>query len=185
MELRQRGRDLAEHILKLGPQDVVLTFSFRSRSVSLEVVLDYAAEIVARSILVSDPIGHLVRPQPDMLLAARRNLHNQDEFQDLVAPEAQTLLLTQRWSSRVLICNSKLHPDGPPIDTLWDLTCPEWKARLVMPDPLAGSVQANVIQTILQHPDEMAAVYDDEIVAADYVIEQFAELIVLVRTGAV
>ena len=51
-----------------------------------------------------------------------------DSVHDLVAPEAQTLLLTQRWSSRVLIYNSKLHPDGPPIDTLWDLTCPEMKS---------------------------------------------------------
>ena len=39
---------------------------------------------------------------------------------------------------------------------LWDLTREEWKGRLLMPNPLESSVQANVIQTILQHPGEMA-----------------------------
>ena len=71
-------------------------------------------------------------------------------------------VLVQRWSSRVIIYNKAKYPDGAPIDNLWDLTKPEWKARLQMPSPTEDSVQSNVIQTILQHPAEMAAAYEKE-----------------------
>ena len=71
-------------------------------------------------------------------------------------------LLVQRWSSRIIFFNAAKHPNGAPIDNLWDLTRKEWKGRVLMPNPLESSVQANVIQTILQHPDEMAAAYKAE-----------------------
>ncbi len=68
--------------------------------------------------------------------------------------------LVQRWSSRVLFYNGTKHPGGAPIDSLWDLTREEWKGKFLMPNPLESSVQANVIQTILAHPKEMAAEYE-------------------------
>ena len=71
-------------------------------------------------------------------------------------------LLVQRWSSRILFYNADKYPGGAPLDNLWDLTREEFKGRLLMPNPLESSVQANVIQTILQHPDEMAAAYKAE-----------------------
>ncbi|MFQ5799886.1 MAG: ABC transporter substrate-binding protein, partial [Bacteroidota bacterium] len=69
--------------------------------------------------------------------------------------------LTQRWSSRVVFYN-KARNTSAPIDNLWDLTRKEWKGKLLMPNPLEGSTQANVIQTILQHPDQMAEAYEKE-----------------------
>lgn len=69
--------------------------------------------------------------------------------------------LVQRWSSRALIYNAALNPDAPPIDSLWDLTREEWRGKILHPDPLGG-VQAGVYQTILQHPNEMAAAYERE-----------------------
>lgn len=69
--------------------------------------------------------------------------------------------LVQRWSSRVLIYNTALNPDGPPIDNLWDFTRKEWKERILTPDFMSG-VMGAVYQTILQHPDEMAAAYQKE-----------------------
>ncbi len=67
--------------------------------------------------------------------------------------------LVQRWSSRVVFYNGTKFPGGAPIDSLWDLTRKEWKGKFLMPNPLESSVQANVIQTILAHPKEMAAEY--------------------------
>jgi iron(III) transport system substrate-binding protein len=85
---------------------------------------------------------------------------------DSVAPfldkDEMEPFLTQRWSSRVIFYNSAKNPTGPPIDSLWDLTRKEWKGKLLIPNPLEGSVAANVIQTILQHPDEMAASHKKE-----------------------
>lgn len=70
--------------------------------------------------------------------------------------------LVQRWSSRVLFYNEAKYPNGAPVDNLWDLTRKEWKGKILMPNPLEGSVMANTLQTILNHPKEMAAAYQAE-----------------------
>lgn len=77
-------------------------------------------------------------------------------------PDELEPLLVQRWSSRVVIYNTFIYPDAPPIDNLWDLTTEEWTGKVLMPDPLEDSLQANVVQTILAHPEEMAAAYEAE-----------------------
>lgn len=79
----------------------------------------------------------------------------------LDADEKQPMLV-QRWSSRVLLYNSAIHPEGAPIDNLWDLTRKEWRHKVIFPGPLENAVQANVIQTILQHPKKMAAAHEAE-----------------------
>lgn len=80
---------------------------------------------------------------------------------DLDATEMAPFLV-QRHSSRVVYYNTALNPDGPPIDTLWDLTREEWKGRVLLPSPLEDSISANFIQTVLHHPDEMAKAYRKE-----------------------
>jgi len=77
-------------------------------------------------------------------------------------PDELEPLLVQRWSSRILVYNTYLNPDSAPLDNLWDLTTDEWTGKFLMPDPLEDSIQANVIQTILAHPDEMAEAYELE-----------------------
>jgi iron(III) transport system substrate-binding protein len=67
-----------------------------------------------------------------------------------LAPNEREPFLVQRWSSRVIIYNTRQNPDGPPFRNLWDLTLPEWKGRLQTPDPLDGGVQTSVLQTLLQ-----------------------------------
>lgn len=68
-------------------------------------------------------------------------------------------VLVQRWSSRVLIYNAAVY-DTCPVTNLWDLTTEEWKGRVLSQDPLQSGVFSGVMQTILQHPDEMAAAYE-------------------------
>jgi len=83
---------------------------------------------------------------------------------DTVAPylddNEKDPLLIQRKSGRVLIYNTALNPE-PPIDNLWDLTREEWRSKVLTPSPLVGA-QTQVFQTILQHPEEMAAAYKKE-----------------------
>lgn len=103
-----------------------------------------------------------------------------DSATEFLEEEEMAPFLAQRWSSRVLVYNTNAHPDGAPIDNLWDLTREEWKSRFQIPDPLESSVQANVIQTILQHSDEMAAAYQaefgEEITYSEDVIEAVSEI---------
>lgn len=84
VDLRFRRRDLAEHLLTLSEQDVVLCFSFHQQPPGLVPVLKYAREVKAKTVLVSDLTGALVRPQPDLVLAAPRGY--EEAFQTLTVP---------------------------------------------------------------------------------------------------
>ncbi|WP_112322856.1 ABC transporter substrate-binding protein [Oceanibium sediminis] len=77
-------------------------------------------------------------------------------------PSEMKPFLVQRHSSRVIYYNTALNPDGPPIDSLWDLTREEWAGRTLLPSPLEDGLSANFMQTILHNPDEMAAAYERE-----------------------
>ncbi|MGH2429507.1 MAG: ABC transporter substrate-binding protein [Candidatus Limnocylindria bacterium] len=79
---------------------------------------------------------------------------------DQLRDEEQEPMLIQRWGSRVFIYNSAAHPDGAPFENIWDLTEPEWTGNVQMVAPLGDSESAATLQTILQHPDEMAAAYE-------------------------
>ena len=80
---------------------------------------------------------------------------------ELDASEKEPLLV-QRHSSRVVYYNTALNPNGPPIDSLWDLTREEWKGRTLLPSPLEDGLSANFMQTILLNSDAMEAAYKEE-----------------------
>jgi len=80
---------------------------------------------------------------------------------DLNSNEKDPLLI-QRHSSRVVYYNTALNPNGPPIDSLWDLTREEWKGRTLLPSPLEDGLMANFMQTILHNPEAMEAAYKTE-----------------------
>jgi len=58
--------------------------------------------------------------------------------------------------------NEEAHPEGPPIDNLWDLTKGEWKGRVVLVDPLQRGDYLDLMTEIVLRADEMAAAYEAE-----------------------
>ena len=88
-------------------------------------------------------------------------------------------LLIQRHSSRIVYYNTAVHPDGAPIDSLWDMTREEWKGRVLLPSPLEDGLSANFMQTVLNNSDAMAAAYQrefgEEISYSEDVIEAVEE----------
>lgn len=82
--LTQQGRELAEHLLELEGRDVVLGFAFHALPRGLRPVLAHARAQGARTVLVSDLVGHTLRPAPDHLLAAPRG--PEEAFQTLTVP---------------------------------------------------------------------------------------------------
>lgn len=82
-----------------------------------------------------------------------------DSARAFLSEEEMEPFLVQRWSSRIFFYNTEAHPDGTPATNLWDFTKPEWKGRLLMNDIDSG-LHALVMQTILQHGDEMEAAYE-------------------------
>jgi len=88
------GRDLAEHLLTLQAADVVLGFAFHSTPPGLVPLLQHAKDVGAKTVVISDLLGLLLRPQPTKLLSAPRG--EEAEFQTLSVPMALTnaLVLT-------------------------------------------------------------------------------------------
>lgn len=73
VDLRKQGRDLAENLLTLGSNDVLVAFAFHIKPPSLETLLRYSKSVGATTVLISDNLGPLVRPKPDILMAARHS----------------------------------------------------------------------------------------------------------------
>ena len=68
-------------------EDVALAFAVRQIPQGLRPLFKLTKELGAWSVLISDHIGFLVRPNPDCLLSATRG-GREDESQSLVIPMA-------------------------------------------------------------------------------------------------
>ena len=161
-------------------QVVIYSVSSRMGNIVEEFLEKYGVEIVWFDMSSSDQVEKFGREydagvyevdvlygnhDPDMtvefLPAGKVEAFVPDTTAPFLAQNEMDPFLVQRWSSRALIYNAALNPDGPPIDSLWDLTREEWRGMVLTPDPLSG-VQGSVYQTIMNHPEEMAAAYERE-----------------------
>ncbi|WP_422367421.1 MurR/RpiR family transcriptional regulator [Pelagibius sp.] len=61
-----------EQITPLEADDVLISFAFRSIPAGLQELMSFAVERGVRCIVISDLIGPIIRPKPDILLAASR-----------------------------------------------------------------------------------------------------------------
>ena len=106
------GRDLAERILPLDAEDLLLAFAFRRAPRDLGPLLGHSGAVGATSILVTDTL-HTLDPAPTAVISAPRG--SQDGFASLAVPmtiaNAIVLAIAQRHSSLTL----------PALDQLDDL----------------------------------------------------------------
>lgn len=63
-----------------------------------------------------------------------------------------------------LFYNKEAYPDGAPVDTLWDLTRPEWKGKIVMQNPIDNSsLGAWMAGFVLEETaEELEELYEEE-----------------------
>ncbi len=80
------------------------------------------------------------------------------DLEALIPAEYREPLLVHHASVDALIYNNG-KMSSPPVKSLWELTKPEWKGRVIFPDPQKLSEFIEVLATIVQHSDEMAAEY--------------------------
>lgn len=100
------------------------------------------------------PQGLIENYVPETLLGGQK-------AEDVIPEHFREPLLAQSLEAKVVFYNFESYPEAP-VDTLWDLTRPEWKGRVQMKDPLQSAENMNFLQTIVQHADEMAKVYEEE-----------------------
>lgn len=112
VNLTGSGRDVAERILSMHQDDLVLAFAFRRAPRDLGALLGHADSVGAASLLITDTL-HMLEPAPTEVLSAPRG--DQQGFASLTVPmtivNAIVLAIAQRHSSVTL----------PALDRLDDL----------------------------------------------------------------
>jgi DNA-binding MurR/RpiR family transcriptional regulator len=112
VNLTGSGRDVAERILSMRQDDLVLAFAFRRAPRDLGALLGHTESVGAASLLITDTL-HMLEPAPTEVLSAPRG--DQQGFASLTVPmtivNAVVLAIAQRHSSLTL----------PALDRLDDL----------------------------------------------------------------
>ena len=81
--------------------------------------------------------------------------------QDVIPEDLREPLLVHSLEAKVIFYNFETYPE-PPVDSLWDLTRPEWRGRVQMKDPLLSAENMNFLQMTVKYADAMAAAYEAE-----------------------
>jgi DNA-binding MurR/RpiR family transcriptional regulator len=84
VNLRLRGRDLAEAVLSFGQKDLLLVCALRRIPKEYTVLHQHVKAQGGKVVVLADTIGPLLRPQPDLLIHAPRG--QDSEFQTLNVP---------------------------------------------------------------------------------------------------
>lgn len=101
---------------------------------------------VVSSDLVSRGILHAYKPTDIMEKLAK-------PFQELPG-------IVSYASIRTLYYNTKVYKESP-VTNWWQLTEPEWKTRVLINDPLDSSDMMELLLSMIQHSDDMAAAYKE------------------------
>jgi len=80
---------------------------------------------------------------------------------DALPPEFREPLLTNRLSTKVLMYNEEAHPDGPPVENLWELTEPAWAGKVVMVDPNVRGDYLDLMTEIVLRSEEMEQAHQE------------------------
>ncbi len=107
---------------------------------------------------------YLVSDAPRTLqLWAQRRLWNYvpDNLAAVLPEPSRSPMLVHHWSAFTLVYNPKVSPQAP-IDNWWDLTRPEWRGRVALPDPVGDERTFYLMATIAQHGEEFTQAYRAE-----------------------
>jgi iron(III) transport system substrate-binding protein len=80
------------------------------------------------------------------------------DLKPVIPDRFQKPFLVHHVSLDVLIYNTEANKTAP-VQSLWDLTKPEWRSRVIFSDPVKMPEFIEVLATVVQHGDEMAKEY--------------------------
>lgn len=80
------------------------------------------------------------------------------EVRDVLPPQYREPIMGHHISTKVVIYNSERYSKAP-VSSLWDLTKPEWKGKVIFKDPFRDTGNMEWLMTVIQHSEEMAAEY--------------------------
>jgi iron(III) transport system substrate-binding protein len=80
------------------------------------------------------------------------------DLRSVIPERFQRPFLVHHVSLDALVYNTEANKTSP-IQSLWDLTRPEWKSKVLFPDPLKMPEFIEFLVTVVQHGEEMAREY--------------------------
>ncbi|MBI5034352.1 MAG: MurR/RpiR family transcriptional regulator [Chloroflexi bacterium] len=86
ISITESGRDIAEKLQLMHPNDVLLATGFHHAGIELTAVIDHARKTGCRIILLTDTLGSTYRDKVDVVLSARRGPVS--NFHSLTVPMA-------------------------------------------------------------------------------------------------
>ncbi len=95
------------------------------------------------------------------VLFEKGHVHNYipPDLKTLVPKEYQEPMFVHHTSLQGFIYNTEMNKE-PPFKSLWDLTKPEWKGKVIMPDPQKLTEFSEIYTCIVEHAEEMAKEYE-------------------------
>jgi iron(III) transport system substrate-binding protein len=148
--------DAAQSFEKFYPGITVEAYNLSSTEIVEKIEREADAGIRNADVLMS---GALMMSGDDMLERHVIINYVPPEMKPLVPEEFQGPLLSCRFGTTVL-AYSDIAYDKPPIDSIWDLTKPEWKDALVIRDPLRSDGSLMWLAMFVRHADEVEVDYE-------------------------
>jgi len=173
-----------DELVELAVEEGTVTvYSFTSRIASVEAEFEAAypgIDLIGHDISSSEQITRLLAeaqagtPSADVAyisdapvviteLVAGGILQNYvpQRVAETVPEEYREPLLANRLSTKILMYNEDAHPDGTPVENLWQLTEEEWNGRVVMVDPGVRGDYLDLVTEIVRRSDAMAEAHLD------------------------
>ena len=150
-----RVHKFGETFEKKYPGIKVNGFDMDSGEIVTKITAEQSAQnFVADVIFLKDPAVVY------NVLVAKGLAHNYipPDMKKLVPKNYQEPMFVHHTSIQGFIYNSEINRE-PPFKSLWDLTKPEWKGKVIMPDPQKLTEFTEIYACIVEHADEMAKEY--------------------------
>ncbi|MFL1380045.1 ABC transporter substrate-binding protein [Nocardiopsis protaetiae] len=144
-EARYPGIDMVAHDISSSEQITRLRSESQAGTPSADVAYISDAPVVITELVAGGILQNYVPPR----------------VADSVPEAYREPLLANRLSTKVLMYNEEAHPNGTPIENLWQLTEEEWNGRVVMVDPGVRGDYLDLMAEIVRRSDEMAQAYED------------------------
>ena len=80
------------------------------------------------------------------------------ELEALVDVAAREPLMYHRYGLTTFVYNTEVYKE-PPLKNIWDITKPEWKSRIVIPDPQKVAMGLLALTIVTKNSDDMAKAY--------------------------
>jgi iron(III) transport system substrate-binding protein len=130
-------------------------FDMDSAEIVTKVLAEQKAKnYVADVIFLKDP----ATAQNELLAKGHILTYVPPDLKTVIPERFQKPFLTHHVSLDALVYNTEVNKKSP-VASLWDLTRPEWKSKVLFPDPLKMPEFVEFLSTVVQRAEEMEKEY--------------------------